>query len=49
MRYCIIENGYIINTIIWDGESEYAAPPGCILMLETEALTAGYAYEEFPE
>lgn len=43
-RYCIIIDGYIVNTIVWDGVSEWTPPEGALVLLESEALAQGYEY-----
>jgi hypothetical protein len=32
MRYAVVINGIVHNTIVWDGVSEYAPPEGSILI-----------------
>lgn len=52
MRYVIISTDpndlTIYNTVLWDGETEFDPGEGLTLMLEDEALLAGYAYPEPP-
>jgi hypothetical protein len=43
MRYCIIENGYIVNTIVWDGVEPWEPPAGALVLPESEAM-ASYEY-----
>ena len=36
--YAVIENGVVINTILWDGDTETWAPPdGCTMSLVTDS------------
>lgn len=27
MRYAVIDNGVVVNVVIWDGETEWPLPP----------------------
>ena len=43
-RYCIITDGYIANTIVWDGVTQWDAPEGALVLPEDEARAHGYDY-----
>jgi hypothetical protein len=43
MRYCIIENGAIMNTILVAEGTDYPVPAGCSLLPEADAV-AQYPY-----
>lgn len=43
--YAVIKNNVVINTIIWDGNSNWAPPEDCEL-IETIELGIGYTYDE---
>ncbi|MBB6320601.1 hypothetical protein [Paraburkholderia tropica] len=44
--YAIVENGVVINVIVWDGESEWSAPAGTSAIRIEAGVTAaiGYTY-----
>lgn len=44
LRYFIVDtlNQKVINTIVWDGQSEYAIPENYILILVTDETIAQY-------
>lgn len=46
--YAIIKNGYIANTILWDGQTPYEPPDGSVVMLLATALADGYEYSPAP-
>ncbi|CAM5772031.1 hypothetical protein LMIY3S_03707 [Labrys miyagiensis] len=44
MRYAVIENGIVVNAIIWDGESEWSPPEGQ-QVVQSDAATIGDSYD----
>lgn len=52
-RYVVISTDpndlTIYNTVLWDGETPYDPGPGLTLMLEEDALLAGYVYPTPPD
>lgn len=44
--YAIVENGLVINMIIWDGESEWSTPDGTsAIRVDADVIVAiGYSY-----
>lgn len=44
-RYFIVDalSQSVVNTIVWDGQSEYKIPEYCILILVTEETIMQYA------
>jgi hypothetical protein len=44
-RYCVICDGYIVNTVVWDGVEEWEPGEGCIALPEAEAVQQ---YEYLP-
>lgn len=42
-RYVILNaQNQIVNRCLWDGVTEWAPPEGCRVMLEADAIKAGY-------
>ncbi|MGE7137959.1 tail fiber assembly protein [Luteibacter sp. NPDC031894] len=44
MDYAVIENGYVVNTIAWDGEAPWAPPEGSQLAEITEGTACSIGY-----
>lgn len=46
-RYALVENGIVINTIVWDGESEWSPGDGVITILlnDSDAVSIGDSYD----
>jgi hypothetical protein len=46
-KYAVIENGIVVNVVVWDGESDWSAPTGCSLnQLPTDSpVGVGYAFD----
>ena len=41
-KYALIENGEVVNTIIWDDEDDYEVPEGLILFQAPEEVAIGW-------
>lgn len=41
MIYAIVENGIVVNTIVWDGQSEWTPPPGSTVVLIPDGAYVG--------
>ncbi|QYY30226.1 hypothetical protein K2O51_22910 [Cupriavidus pinatubonensis] len=39
--YAIVENGVVINTVVWDGKTEWAPPQGTSLVDVGDLLGVG--------
>jgi hypothetical protein len=44
MRYAVIEDGIVVNVIIWDGATEWSPPEGQQVVPSNEA-GVGYRYD----
>ncbi len=45
MKYALISNGLVVNTIVWDGQTPYDPPAGCTLVeITNDAVSIGVAY-----
>lgn len=46
-RYALVENGLVINTIIWDGKSEWSPGDGVtvIQLDDSDAVSIGDSYD----
>lgn len=44
--YAIIENGIVVNVVIWDGLSDWQPPPGstAVLVQAGQVPQVGYGY-----
>lgn len=43
--YAVIENGIVINTVVWDGDSDWAPPNGANLVeVDTEVTLVGVGF-----
>jgi hypothetical protein len=45
MRYVIIENGIVVNVVEWDGQAQWAPPPGTTAE-RSDTLDIGDAVED---
>jgi hypothetical protein len=46
-KYAVIDNGIVVNVVIWDGESDWSSPVGCsIKQLPPDSpVGVGYAFD----
>lgn len=44
MRYAVIENGVVVNTVLWDGTTAWS-PPGLVLPIE-DTVSIGFLYAD---
>lgn len=44
MNYCIVQNDVVINVIVWDGTTPYAAVEGCELHAWDGPVNIGWAW-----
>lgn len=42
--YAVIENGTVINVVLWDGQTEWAPPVGSTAVVIPEGAVAGIGY-----
>ncbi|MCA8430025.1 hypothetical protein [Burkholderia seminalis] len=43
--YAIVENGVVINIVLWDGKAEWAAPDNCQVVAATAGAEVGGTYD----
>lgn len=43
MRYALIQNGTVVNVILWGGEGDYEAPVECELVEVPDEVSIGWA------
>lgn len=46
-RYALVKDGFVVNTIIWDGESEWSPGEGvtAIPLDDSDAVSIGDSYD----
>ncbi|WP_124668926.1 MULTISPECIES: hypothetical protein [Burkholderia cepacia complex] len=43
--YAIVENGVVVNIVLWDGKAEWAAPDNCQVVAATAGAEVGGTYD----
>lgn len=44
-RYAIIENGVVVNVVLWDGQTQWADSQAAILLPAGSPVGPGYTYD----
>lgn len=42
-KYAVIQHGVVVNTVLWDNESEWVAPEGTTIKLMPEYVGIGWS------
>lgn len=45
MRFAIISNAEVVNIVLWDGVSDWAAPEGCEAVSCGDTVGPGWTYD----
>ena len=44
MRYAVVQDGVVVNVVMWDGVSEWAPPAACTVV-QSDTASIGDAYD----
>lgn len=45
MRYALVRDGVVVNVIVWDGESEWTTPEGCVAVECDNTVGPRFTYD----